>query len=259
MYSVTDSDRQIELLAGVQTMVLHVPIERLATNQLHRKKGLRPEARISGISFVDLRDARMLQAAERLGFVLEPAQSLGGSQTGSNHLDGNSAARLFLLGFVDCPHPTFTEQADNAIAADNSGVQWGATRGHGRHRQRPCRHLHRRCLEEIFSSRRIEERHDFQPKTLIPAAGLRYEACPVGVLLVKRGVIQALDLLPALRFHLRVPCRAHTLTSSSPAASPDAQSLPRRSAPRRFPSRSSRRRSVTPRSRSCARPRRPGP
>jgi hypothetical protein len=36
-----------------------------------------------------------------------------------NRLEGNAAAEFFVLGLVDCPHPTFGKETYDAIASTN--------------------------------------------------------------------------------------------------------------------------------------------
>ena len=104
---------EFELLAHAQAVLLGIAAQRHALDKLHREVRLRPEAGIGGARFVDLRDAGMMQAAQRLGLVLEAPQQLRAGQPGLDRLDRHAAAGLVLLGLVDRPHAPLAEQAEN--------------------------------------------------------------------------------------------------------------------------------------------------
>ena len=68
------------------------------------KYGCGPDAGVGGAGLVDLRDAGVLQPAERLRFLFEAAQQLTADKAGLDDLQGDGAARLLLLGLdTRCP------------------------------------------------------------------------------------------------------------------------------------------------------------
>ena len=66
----------------------------LAADELHGEVRLRAEAGVGRAGFVDLRDARVLQPAERLRFLFEAAQQLRAGKSGLDDLQRDGAARL---------------------------------------------------------------------------------------------------------------------------------------------------------------------
>ena len=97
-------------------MSIGIPQQRRALNKLHGEIRLRPESGIGGAGFIDLRDAGMVEAAERLGFVLEAPEQLAAGEAGPDHFKSYRAARLVLLGLVHGAHAAFTQQADDPVA-----------------------------------------------------------------------------------------------------------------------------------------------
>ena len=67
---------QLQTLPRVQLVRAGVVHQRRAADELHREVRLRPGAGVGGAGLVDLRDAGMLQARQRLGFALEAPQQL---------------------------------------------------------------------------------------------------------------------------------------------------------------------------------------
>ncbi len=123
LHGVTDLDHQGETLAGVQCMGFRIGQERLAADELHRKVRLPAEGGIGGARFIDLRDAGVLQAAQRLRFMFEPPQVLGRGVAGLDYFERHDAARLFLFGFIYRAHAPFAKQANNSIPADGGWKQ----------------------------------------------------------------------------------------------------------------------------------------
>ena len=78
VHGFADLDHQLQPLPRAQVVRLGIPQQRRALNELHGEIRLRAESAIGGAGFIDLRDAGMVQAAERLGFVLEAPQQLAG-------------------------------------------------------------------------------------------------------------------------------------------------------------------------------------
>ena len=98
-----------------------VVVQRTAAHQLHREVRLDAVTRLGDARVVDLRDARVLQAAEDLGFVLEAAQMRRAGQPGTNHLQRDAAMGPILLRLVDDAHRAFADDAEDAIRADSLG------------------------------------------------------------------------------------------------------------------------------------------
>ena len=73
-------------------------------DQFHGEKRLNAETRVGAASLVDLRDAGMLQPAQRLRLLLEAAQHLGAGPGGLDHFERDTAPGLVLLGLVDRAH-----------------------------------------------------------------------------------------------------------------------------------------------------------
>jgi hypothetical protein len=75
----------------------------------------------------------MPQTREGLGLALEHLDALVIDESASaNHLEGDLALGVLLLGFVDDAHAALTEVAEDAVAADARGESRGAGRRCGR-------------------------------------------------------------------------------------------------------------------------------
>ncbi len=67
--------------------------------------------------FMDLHDVRMLQACDGLGLTAETGDIVGaGVVAGQNHLEGDDAIQLRLLGPVDDAHASAAEFTENLEA-----------------------------------------------------------------------------------------------------------------------------------------------
>src|SRR5271169_6748279 len=107
--------------------------ERQPADELHGEIRLRPEAGIVRAGFVDLSDARVLQAAQGLGFVLKPPQSFGRAESWLDDFERPAAARLFLLGLIHGAHTALAQQTNNPIPADGSWKRmWASDTGRAR-------------------------------------------------------------------------------------------------------------------------------
>jgi hypothetical protein len=107
-----------------------------------------------------LSDARVLQTSQRLRFLAEPTQSIGGGQAELDHFQSDNAAWFFLLSFVDSAHATFAEQPNNAIAANGRWV--GMCAWLERRCQIPGRHLYCGRVQEALRALGLcQERFDF--------------------------------------------------------------------------------------------------
>jgi hypothetical protein len=82
--------------------VLDELVERRALHQLHRD-GIALEA-------VDLRDIGVVQRREHPGFALEAREALEvAREDGRQHLDGDVAAELEIMGAIDLAHSAFAK------------------------------------------------------------------------------------------------------------------------------------------------------
>jgi len=95
------------------------------------------EADIGGAGLVDLRDAGMLESAERLRFALEPFEHLPAGQASPDDFQRDPTAGGLLLGLVHRPHAAFAKDADDAIASDLLRHVRTDAGGHGRDRPEP--------------------------------------------------------------------------------------------------------------------------
>jgi hypothetical protein len=98
-------------------MSFHVGPQGPATNELHRKEGLRSKSGICCSGFVDLRDTGMLQPAKCPRFLFKTAEKFGTCYAWFNHFQGYSTPGLLLLSLIDYAHTTFAEQLKNSILA----------------------------------------------------------------------------------------------------------------------------------------------
>jgi hypothetical protein len=122
VYGLADLSHQLQPLARVQLMRFRILQQRFSLNELHREIGLRPASGIGSAGFMDLGNARVLQPAKRLRFLLEPPQHLGAGSAGFDDLKCHPAAGLFLFGLIYHPHAAFTQEPQNPIPA-NGGRQ----------------------------------------------------------------------------------------------------------------------------------------
>ena len=114
----TDLNHQGQPLARVQVPCIGIFAQGLAVDDLHGEERLEPEPGIGRAGLIDLGDARMLEAAERLGFLLEAAKKFRAGPGGLDDLQRDSAPRLILLGLIHGPHPAFTQKADDPVTPD---------------------------------------------------------------------------------------------------------------------------------------------
>ena len=116
---VTDFRHHLQPLPGVEMMRLGVVPQRLPADILHGEVGLGSETGIGRAGFIDLGNAGMLQSAERLRFLLEPAKQFGTGQAGLDDFQGHSPPGLILFGFIDGAHAAFADQPENPVTADS--------------------------------------------------------------------------------------------------------------------------------------------
>jgi hypothetical protein len=96
---------ELEPLSHRELALARVPAERLAVDELHREKRLRPRTRVGGARLVDLRDARVLEQAENFTLALEALQPVRRGDARLQDLERDEAARLLLLGLDTLPIP----------------------------------------------------------------------------------------------------------------------------------------------------------
>ena len=88
MHGVADLCHHLQPFTRIQMMLFGIS-SASSTDELHGEVGLRPETRIGRAGFVDLRDAGMLQPAQRLRLLFETAQQLRGRDAGLDDLEGD--------------------------------------------------------------------------------------------------------------------------------------------------------------------------
>ena len=130
----------------------------------------------------------MLQPAERLRFLLEPAQQFRAGKPGLDDFQRDGAAGLVLFRLVDGAHAAFADQAQDAIAPD-------------RLRQRP-ELLPHRPLKDPFALGRLHQQGFHVPLQLVIAlAHFGEERAAVTRLALQCALTEALHALPALGGH----------------------------------------------------------
>src|SRR5271168_4396548 len=127
-YRIADLCDELQARLYLETAFLGELNQRLARNELHCEIRLGAEAAVSGPGFVDLRDAGMLQPAQRVGLLFEAAQQLGVRKPRLDDFEGHDPMRILLLGQVDAAHAAFAKQAKDAITADHLRMPPGFAR-----------------------------------------------------------------------------------------------------------------------------------
>jgi hypothetical protein len=113
-----DLNHQGQPLPGVEVVRIGIFDQRLALDELHGEEGLDAEAGVGTAGLVNLRNAGMVQPAQRLRLLFEAAQQFRAGPGCPNDLEGDVASRLVLLGLVHRAHSTFAQQANDAITTD---------------------------------------------------------------------------------------------------------------------------------------------
>jgi hypothetical protein len=93
--------------------------------------GCGPSWTVGGASLVDLRDPGVLQRPQHLGLALEAAQQARAGEVAPDHLEGDLALGLRLLGQVDGAHAALAQQREHAVAAHGGGERPGGRREGG--------------------------------------------------------------------------------------------------------------------------------
>ncbi len=138
---VADLRDQCEPLARAEPLFAGVSRDGARVlDQLHRDERARAVEHRRDPGLEDLRDPRVLEAAQELALVREPARALGVRRPPDQHLEGDVSLRRALLGAVDLAHAAVTEQGDHAVAGDLFGQVGRAREGvvHGTPDQVAC-------------------------------------------------------------------------------------------------------------------------
>jgi hypothetical protein len=118
MYCLANLGHEREALPCVQLFHLCVPLERLASDQFHGQIWLESGSAFRGAHFVDLSNARVLQAGKDVRFLLKSPEEITAHATRFEYLYGHCAGRLILLGLIYDAHTSFAEQSDNPVLTD---------------------------------------------------------------------------------------------------------------------------------------------
>ncbi len=99
------------------------PVQPLSPHQLHREVRLRAVVRLADPRLEDLRDARMVQAAEELVLELEPSQHRRGHDAGPHDLQRDASMRALLFGLVHDPHGPLADEREDSERTDAQRVR----------------------------------------------------------------------------------------------------------------------------------------
>jgi hypothetical protein len=190
MHGVANLGHHLQPVPSAQMMLFDVILERAAADELHREVRLRSEVCLRAAGFVDLRDVGMLQTAEHLGFPSEPTQQVRSGPGRLEHLQGDRAPRLILLGLVHGAHSAFADQPKNAIPAD-------------RRRTGPCgKRMFRNALQRpVLGNALSQERLNLEAQLFVTLAGPGEEGIAHGYGLLACQIIELGDFLPPAGIH----------------------------------------------------------
>ena len=118
MHGVADPRQELQPLARCEPAALAYALSVLADHQLHREERLPASAGVGGPGLEDLRDSRMLQPPQHLGFLLESAERGRRDESRANHLQRDDSAGPLLLRLVHRAHATRTDQPDDAVVTN---------------------------------------------------------------------------------------------------------------------------------------------
>ncbi len=118
---LADTRHQFQPLAGIKLFLVAEIDQGPSADELHREEWLLAKAGVLGAGFVDLGDTGVLQPPERLGFLFEAPQQIRARQAGLDYLEGNTAIRILLFGFIDGTHAAFAKQSNDSVIADACG------------------------------------------------------------------------------------------------------------------------------------------
>ncbi len=162
---LADGDEQLQSLARREVVVVAVPRDRHALDQLHDEIGV---AGIGGSAIQDPGDVGVIHDGQGLSFGFEPGDHLPGIHPGLDQLQRHTAFDRFgLLGHIDHAHAPFADFLQQFVRADlRAGFFQGNVVEGGR------RNLGYRLFQEAASSKVIEhELVHFLPEAWIILAG----------------------------------------------------------------------------------------
>ena len=202
LHGVADPRDQFEPLARVERVRCGIVPERFTQDELHREMRLRTEAGIGGAGLVDLRDARMLQPAERLRLALEAAQELRVGQAWLDDFQRDDPARVILFRLVDRAHASFADQAQHPVTPDGRRQPSRRRGGGARRTGRDPRRLPHRRVEDAFALSRLQQQRFHFPLQLgIVRADPGEERGAIARRMFQDALTDVLHALPAFGSH----------------------------------------------------------
>jgi hypothetical protein len=122
---IGDFDREHQDEFGLERTAGNLMLEGHAVKTFHRNEG----TTLLLADVVNGADVRVVQGGSRLGFTLEPSESLlVVGELFWQKLKGNEAVQSDILGFVHYPHATAAELFHNAVVRNVLIDQEGSTR-----------------------------------------------------------------------------------------------------------------------------------
>ncbi len=118
LHGIAHARKELEASGQTEASAVGEARQTLAFDQLHGEEGLLPHRPFGDAHLVDLGDARMLQARQHFGLVLEPSQQLRRREARPHELESHLAAGPLLLRSIDGPHAPFAQQIDDAEPTD---------------------------------------------------------------------------------------------------------------------------------------------
>src|SRR5436190_11668243 len=100
MYRIADLDHQSQTIAGFEMLLAGKGRQRFAADKLHRDELLLAVSEIRAAGLEDLRNPRMLETREQLGFVLESPSCRGAGHRDADQLQRHRSSRTLLLGEI---------------------------------------------------------------------------------------------------------------------------------------------------------------
>ena len=177
LHRVADALDQPEARAQIEVVLLAVRLQVGPVDVLHREERVFADRRFERAGFIDLRDARMVQPAEDVGFHAETAQPIARDVRGMQDLERDASSRRLLQRLVHHAHTALAELAGHGIVTDAIGHP--AARLVDvveQHRlERASRLFDALVRERVVRVRRGEERLELLPQLVIVARVLGQE------------------------------------------------------------------------------------
>jgi hypothetical protein len=127
--AVADLVEQPQTLVGVETVLVAVPRDRNALDQLHREVR---SALLRRAGVEDVGDIGVIHEGEGLALTLESCDDLPAVHTGLDELERYPAADgFFLERLVDLTHPALAQSLNDPIGSDPIGKSRVGKRGEG--------------------------------------------------------------------------------------------------------------------------------